>query len=265
MSPSAERQRSFAAALLDPSMPAPAGLIGPDGEPCPKRFAVYRNNVIVGLTEVLAESFPAVRRLVGPEFFQAMAGLYVRRDPPRSPILLDYGAGFADFIAEFEPAAGLLYLTDVARLERAWIEAYHASEVEPLDPGAFADVPPHLLGELRIRLHPSARIIRSKHPAITIWRMNIEGCAPGPVNLAGGEDALIIRPQGDVLIHPLPPGGAQFIGELGRGVTVAEAFEAALTTAPGFDLTANLAGLLQSGAVVGFELLEATELLEANA
>ena len=264
MSPSAERESSFAAALLDPSLPPPAGLIGPDGEPCPKRFAVYRNNVIVGLTGVLAASFPAVARLVGPEFFQAMAGLYARRDPPRSPILLDYGAAFADFIAGFEPAAEIPYLADVARLERAWVEAYHAAEAEPLGPGAFADVPPHLLGDLRMRLHPSARIIRSNYPVVTIWRMNIEGGAPGPVDLEDGEDALIARPDGDVLIHPLPSGGAQFIGELDRGATVAEAFEAALATAPGFDLTANLAGLLGSGAVVGFESPAATEWQEAN-
>ena len=33
----AERQRSFAAALLDP------GLVGPDGKPSSRRFAVYRD------------------------------------------------------------------------------------------------------------------------------------------------------------------------------------------------------------------------------
>jgi hypothetical protein len=41
-----ERQRAFATAILDPDSPIPRGLIGPDGEPGGKRFAVYRNNVV---------------------------------------------------------------------------------------------------------------------------------------------------------------------------------------------------------------------------
>ncbi len=65
-----ERQRNFASALLDPNMPVPAGLVGPDREPSEKRFNVYRNNVVVGLVETLRAAFPAVRRIVGDEFLR---------------------------------------------------------------------------------------------------------------------------------------------------------------------------------------------------
>src|SRR5262249_40571469 len=97
----AERQRGFAAALLDHALPMPDGLGGPDGQPDSKRFAVYRNNVVVGLIEALKDAFPALHRIVGDEFFRAMARAYVMVEPPRSPILLDYGAGFSDFIRQF--------------------------------------------------------------------------------------------------------------------------------------------------------------------
>ena len=128
----ADRLSGFAAALLDPTRAVPAGLVGPDGEPSAKRFAVYRNNVVVGLTEALQANFPAVCRIVGEEFFQAMARAYVVFEAPVSPILLDYGDGFASFIAEFEPAASLPYLADVARIERAWTQAYNAPEAVSL-------------------------------------------------------------------------------------------------------------------------------------
>ena len=91
---SADRQREFAAALLDPERPTPSGIIGPDGDVCPKRFAVYRNNVVMGLTEILKAAYPVARRLVGEEFFDAMAGIYVRAEPPRSPILSSTGGPF---------------------------------------------------------------------------------------------------------------------------------------------------------------------------
>jgi hypothetical protein len=48
-----------------------------------------------------------------------MARSYVALAPPSSPIMLDYGAGFPDFIGAFEPAKCLPYLQDVARIERA--------------------------------------------------------------------------------------------------------------------------------------------------
>ena len=68
----AKRQHDFAAALLDPAQPLPEGLVGPDGRPSLKRFNVYRNNVVAGLTATLKDAFPAVARIVGEEFFLAM-------------------------------------------------------------------------------------------------------------------------------------------------------------------------------------------------
>ena len=167
----AERQRDFAEALLNPELPAPAGLVGPNGGPSSKRFAVYRNNVVAGLTETLKDAFPAVRRIVGADFFQAMARAYVVSEPPQTPILLDYGAGFPDFIRLFAPAATLPYLSDVARIERAWTEAYHSPEAAPFDPAAFTAVEPDQLPGIRLLLHPSLRVVRSQFPALTIWQM----------------------------------------------------------------------------------------------
>jgi hypothetical protein len=69
----AERQRAFAAALLDPALPTPVGIVGPGGEPSSRWFAIYRNNVVVGLTQTLKDAYPAVHRIVGADFFQAMA------------------------------------------------------------------------------------------------------------------------------------------------------------------------------------------------
>lgn len=255
MSQLAERQRGFAAALLDGALPVPFGLVGPDGEPSPRRFAVYRNNVVVGLTEALKDGFPAVHRIVGTEFFQAMARAYVVVEPPRSPILLDYGARFPEFIGEFEPAAHLPYLADVARIERAWTEAYHALDAWPIDPTALAALAPEEFSAVRFQLHPSARLVRSQFPALTIWQMNVGDGVPEPVDLAaGGEDVLVVRPVVDVEVRSIPGGGLEFARALADGVSVVAAMTAALTADHRFDLSANLSGLMQAGALVGYEL-----------
>lgn len=248
----AERQADFATALLDPTRPTPCGLIGPDSEESTRRFAVYRNNVTIALTDALQANFPATCRLVGEEFFRAMARLYALSEPPASPILLDYGAGFAAFIAGFAPAAPLPYLADVARLERAWTEAYHAPEARPLDPAVLSDIPENESARLCFRLHPSIRIVRSPFPALTIWRMNVADGVPEPVDLdAGGEDTLIARPEAEVEVRSIPPGGPDFIAALADGNTLVEAAKAGLRAASSFDLAANLAALLGAGVFIG--------------
>ena len=255
----AERQRDFAASVLDPAFPMPDGLVGPDGEPDPKRFAVYRNNVVVGLIEALEHAFPAVHRIVGADFFRAMARAYVMVQPPRSPIMLDFGAGFPDFIRSFEPAARLPYLEDVARIERAWTEAYHAPEASPIDPGAFSAVAPDRLPEMQLELHPSLRLVRSRFPALTIWQMNVADGVPAAVDLAaGGEDALIVRPTADVEVRLIPEGSLEFIQALSDGMPVLAALEEALTANSGFDLSANLSDLMRAGAITSYNLTQET-------
>jgi len=249
----AERQRDFAAALLNPELPAPPRLVGPDGKPSPKRFAVYRNNVVAGLTETLKDAFPAVRRIVGADFFQAMARAYVVMEPPRTPILLDYGASFPDFIRQFEPATTLPYLADVASIERAWTEAYHSPEAAPLDPAAFMAVEPDQLPGIRLLLHPSLRVVRSQFPALTIWQMNVGDGVPAPVDFAaGGEDVLVVRPVADVEVRSVPGGSLEFIRALAGGMSVLAALKAAISVDPGFELSTNLSGLMQAGALVGY-------------
>jgi hypothetical protein len=251
------RQAEFADAILDPDPLIPSGLIGPDGRPSARRFGVYRNNVVLGLCETLAAAFPAVRRLVGEAFFTAMAKAYVMREPPQSPILLAYGGSFPEFIEAFEPAAGLPYLADVARIERAWVEAYHAEEAEPLAPVAFAGLAAEGLAQTRLTLHPSLRVLRSALPALSIWRTNVEDKTPVAVDAAsGGEDALILRPAAEVEARLAPPGGAAFVESLAGGVTLAEAAQAAVQDDTRFDLAGNLTGLVAAGAIVAIGICE---------
>jgi hypothetical protein len=247
----AERQADFGDALLDPARPTPCGLIGPDGELSPRRFAVYRNNVSVALVGALEANFPSTCRIVGEEFFRAMARTYALSEPPVSSMLFDYGAGFADFIAAFAPAAPLPYLADVARIERAWTEAYHAPEARPLNPALLSNISDDEAAHLCFRLHPSVRIVRSHFPALTIWRMNVADGVPEPVDLdAGGEDAMIVRPEAEVEVRSIPAGAAEFIASLAEGHTLVEATKSALCAASSFDLAANLTALLSAGIFV---------------
>src|SRR5437879_1737551 len=81
------------------------------------RLVIHRHTVQQSLVEVVAAAFPVVRRMVGAEFFDALARAFVTAMPPRQRHLSAYGADFSGFIAGFAPAAARPYLADVARLE----------------------------------------------------------------------------------------------------------------------------------------------------
>lgn len=246
-------QIRFAEALSDRSKPVPDGLAAWNTRRPERRFGVYRNNVLQGLTEALRSRFPATSAIVGDDFFSAMAGDYIRREPPRSPLLLTYGDTFADFVERFDPAADLPYLPDVIRLEAARSHAYHAADCPPLDANALAAVSPDHLSSLSFRPHPSMAVIRSVLPVVTIWAMNTGEMPVGPIDDWRGEDALVVRPAMTVHVHRLDPGGGAFVEALAAGRSLGNAVETALAADGGFDLTANLAVVLQSGAFASFE------------
>jgi hypothetical protein len=210
-----EAQAAFASALLDPERPVPAGLRSLGQPAGADRFGVYRNNVMVGLIEGLRDAYPVVCRLVGDEFFRAMARIFARAHPPRSPVMLEYGEGFAEFISDFPPAAALPYLADVARLERAWVEAYHAAEAETA--ADFSSTPPASL-----RLHPATRLVRSRFPILDIWQANQPDTEPRRLELTdAGDNVLVTRPRAEVQACRVPDEAAELIETIAAGACVA--------------------------------------------
>ena len=241
----------FAGAVLDPEAPVPPSLAQADGTVPTRRFGVYRNNVYASLINLLAARFQVTVRLVGEEFFRAMARVYVRNEPPRSPVLLQYGASFSAFIAGFSPAAPVPYLADVARLEWARHAAYHAADAEALSLEALQAA---LDGveQASLTLHPSLSVVRSAYPVVTIWQIAMRETEDEPERLpANGEDALVARPRMAVEVRRLPEGGADFVLALKRGANLRKAAAAALAAAPEVDLKANLTRLMVSGVIVG--------------
>ena len=243
----AASQAAFAEALLDPARPVPEGITSVRGETDAARFAVYRNNVHVGLTGTLAKRFPVVRRLVGEEFFAGMARVYAGRYKPASPLLFEYGDRFADFIERFEPARELTYLADVARVEAAWTNAYHAEDARPLTVGDLSALEPDALCGTRLVPHPASSLIASLHPVGSIWAAHQNEIVEAVRNWRA-EAVLVTRPALEVSVHVLPSDGAAFAEALFAGAALGDAAGRTAASDPGFDFGAALVGLVTLGA-----------------
>jgi Putative DNA-binding domain len=248
MSSFGRAQAEFAQAVRDPHRPLPDTLAASDGVPPARRFAVYRNNVVVGLVDALRTRFPATERIVGADFFVFMARAFIDVHPPDSPVLMFFGDRLPGFIERFEPASELAYLADVARIECARTHAYHARDAMPSDLSVLLSRPAEMLSAARLQLHPSLAVVRSAFPAHAIWSMNAgEGTQPHEVDLDQAEDTLITRPELDVIVARGVPGAADFIQALGSS-TFGDAANQAAGRNDAFDLTGVLAQLIRIGA-----------------
>lgn len=234
---------SFAATLLEPNAPAPAGLSDGQGHCANARFNVYRNNVAVSLVDALEASFPVVTQLVGSAFFRAMAGVALRQAPPTSPVMAGFGSHFPAFLEEFPPVSHLPYLADVARIENAVRRAYHAADVAAFDTCAMRLMDPADLMACTFRLAPAVSLHRSAYPAGTVWLNHQLGAQPQP--LSGAEHVVISRPVFDPMVDLLPPGAAQIL-QACDGQT---SFETAVAVATDPDLPATLHLMLTRGLV----------------
>ena len=246
----------FGAALLNSAHTEPDGVVGPDGQPAPKRFNVYRNNVVASLLDFLAGRFPAVQRLVGEAYFRALAKEYVVTNPPKSPVLLWYGAGFAGFVAAFPPLRSYPYLADVARAEMAWAEGYHAADAPALDPAVLGQIPPENLAEVVFNRHPSAQTVSSDYPVYELLAANrFDIDSKRNVDLSTRQSVLVVRPELDVMVHLIGKGEEQLLRSLMEGRPLGEAAASALAASPELDLSACLGAFLSWGCFTDFQEL----------
>jgi len=259
-----ELQSGVMRALLDGEPDGALPLIAARGIAPKHRLDVYANNARANFIESLISSYPAVRRLVGEDYFRQCARGFHTRHPSLSGDLQSAGAGFAKHLSELHGDDEFRYLSEVARLEWLVEESLLAADHGPLDLAKLQRVPAAGYDDLRFCLHPSARLFASKYPCVAIWEANVGSDAePELIDLGGGPDrALLVRSRGRLNCHRLSCGEERFLQSVQAGETFAAAVErgaarnegdtAADAAACPFDAAAALQRFVLAGAIVDF-------------
>ena len=141
----------------------------------------------------------------------------------------------------------LACLPDVARLENAWVEAYHAEDASWRQSASSRRSARIVCPKRGSPFTPRRGSCASRRPPPRFGPPHRASDHPAAPTEAIGEDALITRPDCDVRVRVLPPRGYDFALSLREGATLIEAV-AALND-PAFDFGAHLVGLVESGAV----------------
>ena len=225
--------------------------------PAVRRLEIYRHNVSTNLCGVLRNIYPVILAVVGETFFMHAAMQFIEAHASRSGDLNQFGKEWAQFLDVYPHAAELPYLSDVARLEWCWHEAFHAGDAPPFDLSRLAALPTEEHADLRFLLHPSVRLIESHFPVLRVWEVNQpthkdDVAVHWDVNI---ETLLVHRDIKDgatVLIGRILAPEYAFLRELQQGATLETAAAAALQVDAAFDLQEFLIDTVESGVIIHF-------------
>ena len=247
-------QRTVAGAIFSRNPAAIADLVWSNGLAALQRVQLYQNNVFISLTQALADVYPVIERVVGEAFFRFTARRFIQRYPSLCGDLHEFGRELAAFLSESTGEHGLLYLTDVAALEWAYHEVFHAGVALPLDLAHLARVADEDQDRLRLRLHPARRLIASRYPILAIWEANrSDGSPEDVIDLdAGGDFLLVARRDLECVIERITPGEFVFLAEIGEGATLEQACEAAVSADSDLDVAATVRRFVADHTIAGF-------------
>jgi Putative DNA-binding domain len=247
-----ETQRAIARDLITGEGTTAASCIVAGGLAPRARLAIYRNTLLLTVSKALRLTFPAIHRLVGADFFDGAAQLFIEAQPPASAWLDEYGKTFPDFLERFPPASSLAYLADVARLDWAVSRALHAPDTEPLDLARLAALDAQAQARIVLLPHPALSLLRAAHPADAIWRAVLaqDDAAMAAIDLDSGPVFLLVhRGAEDIDLRRLSEAQWNFLRALCEGRPLQDAIDAA----PGIDPAAALAEHLRAGDFIGFD------------
>jgi len=238
-------QAAFAAHIMGSDRADLVAAVAGDTIPAAARLSVYRHHVFESLGTALAATFPTVQALVGMDFFRGLARAFVGHALPSQPVLAEYGADFAAFIAGYDAARDLPYLADVARLDWALNLAFHTPLGGRLKAEDLSALPVERLPSMSIALAAGAALLTSRYPLDRIWEASQPGAASGTVDLnSAASHLLVLRRPDDAAFVSLSEGEAAFVAMLAEGMSLERAAGAAFQIDPAFELSTSFARLL---------------------
>lgn len=231
-------QAAFGAALFDAGQDA---ALAPRLKGGPRGLGIYRGNLGGHWARALGASYPVLRQLVGDEFFDALARVFGRAHPALDPDLNRFGAELPGFLQGFEPAAGLPYAPDLARLEWLVHEAHYAPDLDAdAAPARLDGLTPEAFEAARARLHPSLRLFASRFAAPLLWRAHQAPEADFPAQMETASHALVLRPRWQVEVRPIGAAEHAALACLAAGASFGAALDAAFALDEAFDVGACL-------------------------
>lgn len=195
-----QHQAAIAATLLHGPGHLPPALFAGDDAAVLRGLRVHANTISHARLVALEESFPRTRAYLGEPEFNRLSRSFVEAGGAEGRSLAGIGARFADWPGD--PLAA-----DLARIEWAWLESYHAADAPALTLADLAAYDAPALLALPVRRHPAVRIAALSSAAAPLIDAAF---APDVAAL------LIARPAAEVRLSAIHPAAVAALDAAGE-------------------------------------------------
>ncbi len=135
----------------------------------PERLNIYYNNTLLGLTDILAGTYPVLQKIVGNGFFETISRDYIETHAQSTGNRHKYGAMLNKFLSSYQPVEEWPYLPDIAAIEWAYFQAEIADDALTIDFNDLTTLIPEQ-PDFVLSPHPGVHYVDQRFNALEIWQ-----------------------------------------------------------------------------------------------
>ncbi|MEX2493567.1 MAG: putative DNA-binding domain-containing protein [Nitrospirales bacterium] len=249
-----EIQHAFAEGVMGGKPHRLAAELAP-AETALRSVGLYRRAIRFNYAQVLKITYPVLVQVMGLRYFETLTRGYLKVHSSTSGDLFPFGRHLPAFLGDLQVVP---WLIELARLEWACHEAYHAADSPPLSPEHFHTIAVVDPGCVTVHLQAASRLLRLAFPVHRVWlALQPEASADEDVDLPLPEEesgVVVMRGNGNIQVLALNQPEYRALEALSHGVDVATVERMMAEVHPGFEFSRFVAEALKQSLITGFSI-----------
>ncbi len=232
-----DQSRIITVLQLGPSA-FPPGLFAGSDDRALLGLKAHANTINHARLVALEETFPRTLARLGLDRFNAMSREFVDQPQSRTRNLMALGTDFPSFLVAQECN---VQTVDLARIEWAWLESYHAADARALALPDLSSWDEAQLLAMPLVMHPAVRSIQTT--GSLAGEMSELAANGAPINAT----VLITRPEAVVRMQALEPHSAAILAILQKSDRMRNLLSAAIETCGEAKALPSVFALIEAG------------------
>lgn len=134
------------------------------------RLSIYGEAYRLRLLEALATSYPVMKIYLGHEQFEELGYKYIARYPSHFRSIRWFGDRLEFFLKDNAPYSNFPYLSELAKVEWTMTLVFDAPDSDVATVESLGAIPPESWVDMRLLIHPSARLVKVEWNIVPIWQ-----------------------------------------------------------------------------------------------
>lgn len=133
-------------------------------------LSIYTNAYRARLREALESDHPILALYLGDELWAQMCDGYIDAHPSRHRSLRQFGESVPIFLGAHAPFATHPLIAELASFERLLLDVFDAGDAPREEWSALLVLAPDAWPNMRLRVHPSVRVVATTTNAVAVWQ-----------------------------------------------------------------------------------------------